>query len=440
MASSFAESNCSNSTAFPSPQPEKSLTLDEKEPPLSSRDVQGGEGSGQREVDVEASTRSVPSVSSGSDDLDGGRIAWMTIAGCWLVQFCTIGYSNAFGVYQDFYTREFLSNTSPSDISWIGSFQLFMQYAPGILVGHAFDAGYFRFMLVFGSFLEVFSLLMLSLAHREQYYQVFLAQAVGLGLGQGLLFIPSLAIIPRYFKKRRAFATGVAVTGASLGGIIWPIVLNQISQRTSFANAVRATGGLAGVMLCCANILIRAGPPQRPRMEVAEASRKGGMGNILRDGAFMVSIAAACLVAFGLFFPYFYLQLYALDKALSPDLAFYAIAILNAGSIVGRLLPNFFADRIGGYNLIVPCLLATSILLFAMLGVNTSAGVVVFGLLYGCMSGSCTSIARAHYHLTIEQGLESTWVGLFGSFNYFELGAYAYESPSDFGWGLHSPW
>ena len=26
--------------------------------------------------------------------------------------------------------------------SWIGSFQLFMQYAPGILVGRAFDAGY----------------------------------------------------------------------------------------------------------------------------------------------------------------------------------------------------------------------------------------------------------------------------------------------------------
>ena len=26
--------------------------------------------------------------------------------------------------------------------SWIGSFQLFMQYAPGIFVGRAFDAGY----------------------------------------------------------------------------------------------------------------------------------------------------------------------------------------------------------------------------------------------------------------------------------------------------------
>ncbi|KAG7095539.1 hypothetical protein E1B28_006277 [Marasmius oreades] len=163
-------------------------------------------------------------------------------------------------VMQDFYTRDFLSNKSPSDISWIGSFQLFMQYAPGIFVGRAFDAGYFRLMLALGSLLEVFSLLLLSLAHKGQYYQVFLAQAVGLGLGQGLLFIPSLAIIPRYFRKRRAFATGIAVTGASVGGIIWPILLNQLSRKTSFANAIRVTGGLAGAMLCCANLLMKPEP------------------------------------------------------------------------------------------------------------------------------------------------------------------------------------
>ncbi|KAK7035205.1 hypothetical protein VNI00_011972 [Paramarasmius palmivorus] len=73
---------------------------------------------------------------------DGGRAAWATIFGCWIIQFCTVGYSNAFGVYEDFYTRDFLLDNTPSEISWIGSFQLFMQYAPGILVGKILDAGY----------------------------------------------------------------------------------------------------------------------------------------------------------------------------------------------------------------------------------------------------------------------------------------------------------
>ncbi|KAF9269521.1 hypothetical protein L218DRAFT_993555 [Marasmius fiardii PR-910] len=123
--------------------------------------------------------------------------------------------------------------TSAASITLDREFQLFMQYAPNIIVGHALDAGYFRFTTAIDSLLEVCLLLVLSLAHQGQYYQVFLAQAVGLGFGQGPLLVPSLVTIPRHFKKRRVFAIGVAVTGASLGGIIWTILLNQSNWTTS---------------------------------------------------------------------------------------------------------------------------------------------------------------------------------------------------------------
>ncbi|KAF9070365.1 major facilitator superfamily domain-containing protein [Rhodocollybia butyracea] len=319
---------------------------------------------------------------------DGGMDAWMTIAGCFMVQFCTVGYSNAFGVYQDIYTRDFLSNKSPSDISWIGSFQYFMQYAPGVLVGYAFDAGYFRHMIIMGSFLEVFSMFMLSLVRKEQYYQVFLAQAVGIGLGQGLLFIPSLTIISQHFKKRRSFAIGIAVTGASVGGIIWPILLNQLDQKTTLANANRAAGGLAGVLLLCAIILMKPKPvASRPL-----TSPQLGVKSVLGDVPFMISIGAASLVSLGLFFPYFFLQLYAVDRGIPPHLAFYTLAILNAGGIAGRLVPNFFADRLGPYNMIIPCLSFTAVLLLVGLVVRSFAGLVVFSLAYGFTSGSYISL------------------------------------------------
>lgn len=86
-------------------------------------------------------------------------------------------------------------------------------------------------MIAIGSTLQVVSMLMLSLARQHKYYevhpilylykdnltfldvvQVFLAQAIGMGLGQSLLFLPSLSIIGHYFKRRRALATGVAVS------------------------------------------------------------------------------------------------------------------------------------------------------------------------------------------------------------------------------------
>ena len=83
-------------------------------------------------------------------------------------------------------------------------------------------------MTVTGSILQVMSMFMLSLTSRGQYYQVFsdvscvsfilivfqvfLAQGVGMGLGQSLLFLPSITIIGQHFKRRRALATGISVS------------------------------------------------------------------------------------------------------------------------------------------------------------------------------------------------------------------------------------
>ncbi|RDB28171.1 Riboflavin transporter MCH5 [Hypsizygus marmoreus] len=323
--------------------------------------------------------------------MDGGRDAWMTIAGTWLIQFCTYGYTSAFGVYQDFYTREFLHSKSPSDISWIGSFQLFMSYAPGVLVGRAFDAGYFHYMIVAGSAIQVTSMFMLSLARDGQYYQVFLAQALGMGLGQSLLFLPSLSIIGHHFKRRRAMATGIAVSGASVGGVIWPIMLNQLGQRTSFANGIRVTAGLTGVLLLTAKFIMKT--KHLPKAPSSQPPTRSPVFQVMfRDTAYLISIGAAFCIGLGIFFPYFYLQLYAIDKGVNKDLAFYVIAIINAGSFFGRLLPNFFADKIGPYNMLIPCLVISSILIFSIFGVHSFAGVAIFGILYGFWSGSYVSL------------------------------------------------
>ena len=57
--------------------------------------------------------------------------------------------------------------------------------------------------------------------------------------------------------------------------------------------------------------------------------------------------------------------------------------------MLGRLLPNFFADKFGPYNMLLPCLYISAVLAFAWFGISNFAGVVIFGLLYGFWSGSC---------------------------------------------------
>ena len=47
-----------------------------------------------------------------------------------------------------------------------------------------------------------------------------------IGIGMGLVWIPTLAIIPSYFVKRRALASGlVGAFGGSLGFVAFPLLV-----------------------------------------------------------------------------------------------------------------------------------------------------------------------------------------------------------------------
>ena len=125
------------------------------------------------------------------------------------------GIINTFGSYQAYYTSDLLLNSSPSAISWIGSIQAFLLLLVGALTGPIYDAGYFRALLIGGSFLLVLGQMMLSLCH--EYWQVLLAQAFCMGIGCGALFIPAVAILSTYFTTRIGTAVGIAASGSSLG-------------------------------------------------------------------------------------------------------------------------------------------------------------------------------------------------------------------------------
>ncbi len=64
-------------------------------------------------------------------------------------------------------------------------------------------------------------------------------------------------------------------------------MLNQLGQRTSFANAIRATGGVVAALLLCANLMMHT-------TRRARSAHVGGdiriVKDILTDGAFMVSV------------------------------------------------------------------------------------------------------------------------------------------------------
>ncbi|KAJ7277950.1 major facilitator superfamily domain-containing protein [Mycena rebaudengoi] len=349
---------------------------------------------------------------------EGGLQAWATVAGAFLIQFCGLGYTSSFGVYQDFYVRDYLTGSSASAISWIGSVNAFLVVSSGLIAGRFYDQGHFHLLVYGGCFLSSFSLFMLSLCKPEQLYQIFLAQGLGLGLGAGIVFVPSVAIVSHYFLKRRALAMSIVASGASLGAVVHTIMLNNtLRTHLGFPNAVRVSAGFVSALLFVGCILMRPRLPPSKR----EVHFWTSLHRFSRDKAYVFATLGMATYNIGFYFPLFFLQLDAISHGINQTLAFYSLVIVNGSSFVGRLAPGFFAQSLGVPNMVVVASGCGAILILAMIGIGNIASVVVIGVLYGfCAGAFVTLVAPLMAILTEDLGELGLRMGI--SFAFLGIG------------------
>ena len=169
---------------------------------------------------------------------NGGSAAWVQVFMGHLVLINGWGYLTSFGLFQSYYTSTL--GVSQSSISWIGSVQIFLVYLIGTVSGRALDVGYFHTVLNLGCFLQVFAVFMTSIS--SQYWQVFLAQGICKGIGDGLVFCPTVALVATYFSTRRSLAMACTACGGATGGIIFPLIARQLLPSVGFGWTVRVMG------------------------------------------------------------------------------------------------------------------------------------------------------------------------------------------------------
>lgn len=168
-----------------------------------------------------------------ADFPDGGFQAWLVVFGGWCGLFCTFGLINCIGVFQEYYVSGPLSSYSQSTISWIPSMEVFGMTFCGVIFGRLFDTYGPRWLLIIGTIVYVFGLMMVSLS--KEYYQFFLAQGVVAAVGSSAVFNACMSSVVSWFFKRRAAAFGIMVSGSSLGGVVLPIMMNhsEFNQSSS---------------------------------------------------------------------------------------------------------------------------------------------------------------------------------------------------------------
>jgi MFS family permease len=122
--------------------------------------------------------------------------ACLALAGGFFSAFCTTGFTNAFGVFQEYYKTHQLRNKTDFDIIWIVSFQSFILFACAPIAGIMVDRKGPFLPLSVGRISLLLGIFMSSLC--VEYYQFFLAQGLVMEADMSLLVIPSVAIISRF--------------------------------------------------------------------------------------------------------------------------------------------------------------------------------------------------------------------------------------------------
>jgi MFS family permease len=220
--------------------------------------------------------------------------------------------------------------------------QLFFTTIGCLPGGILLDRGYLKSIIAVGTFLELFGLLLTSFS--QNYWPIFFAQGVCMGIGSGLLALVPVAVLAMFFEKKRMIATGLASTGASVAGIAYTLSMRSLFTSVGFAWAVRIFALIILVTNAVAFMVMR--------MQLQTGSKSSGFGlHHFKDLPYTVFVVAFTLFVASSFVPFFFIQEYAIKLGVSKDMAFNLLSIMNAANIFGRFLPNFIADRYALYTL-----------------------------------------------------------------------------------------
>ncbi|KAI1778901.1 MFS general substrate transporter [Hypoxylon cercidicola] len=317
---------------------------------------------------------------------EGGLRAWLVVLGSWSGLLASLGLMNSIATLQTYVATHQLSDYDEGTIGWIFSFYTALCFVCGIYIGPLFDRHGPKWLIGPGGLGVVASVMLLSVC--TKYWHFMLTWGILNGIATSLLFTPCITAIGHFFHERRGFASGLASTGGGIGGVAFPLLLQSLFDRVGWGWALRILGFVCLFLLAFANLLVRK------RLPPAQNASPHPDFRILRERPFLLLTVGVFFLEFGLFIPLAYISSYALANGFDDRFSFQILPILNAASVLGRALPGWWADKIGAFNtnMISLCVTIFSCYVVWLPFGHTTAGLVMFALMFGFATGNNISI------------------------------------------------
>jgi len=330
---------------------------------------------------------------------------WYIVAGALLIIILDGLLLYSFGVFLPYINEEFgLSRAEGSSLFSFRSLIL----APGfIIAGRLIDKYDPRIVIFCGGSIAALGMILSGFA--TTVWQLILFYSVFVGIGDTVLYITCVAVISRWFTKRRAFAIGIITTGVPLSGLLTNPLTASLINNFGFRHALFALGGIMLVVLLAAFVM-RGYPKDMGLKPYGDenndldntATNEGNSNSNKKDWTALEAISTPnywimyamytlAFITFLIIVTQFYN--FEIDLKISALAAAGPPAAIGFGSIIGRtILTSLLAEVLEYRKVLLVCLLAQGSSIILLITFDQIWAFYLFGLLFGFFYSACIPI------------------------------------------------
>ena len=237
--------------------------------------------------------------------------------------------------------------------------------------------------------IAVFSVAYVSLAlltpHLAHFYAAFFV--IGL-VGNGTAYLGYSRAISTWFHRRRGFALSIMLAGSGLGAMLLPVIAQAAITAYGWRTAFVLLGVLAfAVGFPLTEAFVRERPASQQEAHIS-IDAGASVGKALSGRVFWIIAATVCLYAFSVNGVIAHLSALLTDRGVTAQGASYAIGIIGATSLLGRILTGVFLDRFFGPRVSQIMLLMTVVGIALLSIAHTLTAGLVAASLIGFSMGS----------------------------------------------------
>ena len=296
-----------------------------------------------------------------------------------------VGFGAAYSFAGFFTSFEAEFGALRGEIALVFSLCAFLWFSSGAPAGMLADRFGARRVAIAGVACLV---LALGLASTAQSLGVLYATySIGIGIGVGLVYVPSVGAVQPWFTANRAFASGLAVAGIGAGNFVGPLLaawwIGLFGWRGAYlalAAFVLVLGGIAAALLK---------PKRRDRSTILEGIP---LGEALKTTPFWLLFLSLMLSCTGLFVPMVHLGPYATDAGYTEAQGVALVSLIGVGSLVGRFTIGAPADRIGRLPSLCLMYAGLGIMFFLWAVASAYWVLVVFAIVFGVCYGAYVAL------------------------------------------------